>query len=212
MFFINLLLRFFRWIDFGRYNKKIYSLIDNNKIEVFLLNPNNDTFITQVKHVGLEGFDLKPFTSLNLREKENSFLFDCAIPCHYMYWVIKQIYTCKNIYKDMFFYNKFTLCITEDFGLWVGGKNFNKVVYIMNKLKDYIDKIYKNRPECINNEEWDNIIKTIELYLDFYISNNYAFCIDFIVNGNDGYRDKKEELILGYKYLIKYCGILIKGL
>lgn len=88
MYFIELLLRFLRWVKFCGYNRKISSFIDNDKIDNFLLNPNSDIFITQVKHIGLYGFNLKPFTSMDLREKENLFLFDCAVPCHYMYWVI----------------------------------------------------------------------------------------------------------------------------
>lgn len=213
MYFIDLLLRFFRWIKFRGYNKKISSLlIDNYKIDDFLLNPNSDIFITQVKHIGLEGFNLKPFTSMDLREGENLFLFDCAVPCHYMYWVINQIYTCKNIYKDMFIYNEFKLGITEDFGLWVGGKNFDKVIYVMNKLRDSTNKICRKKPKNMSIEEWDKVINTIKLYLEFYIGNNYSFCLDFIINGNDNYRDKKEDLILGYKYLIEYYAILIKGL
>lgn len=112
----------------------------------------------------------------------------------------------------MFIYNEFKLGITEDFGLWVGGKNFEKVIYVMNKLRDSTNKIYRKKPKNISIEEWDKVINAIKLYLEFYIGSNYSLCLDFIINGNDNYRCKKEDLILGYNYLIEYSTILIKDL
>lgn len=206
MQFLELILRLLRWIQYRGYRRKISSIIKNKDIADFLLDPVEERYITRIKHKGLKGFDLNPLESLGAEITEQSINFPCAVKYHYLYWIVRQIYVAKKIFLDMIFYKDFTLCIDEEFIKWIGGKDFDKTVYIMYKIRDNLNKGVVHKPAGIEWREWEQELNYIRLYINFY-TNNYSNCINFIVKGKDKYKSFKEFLIKGYEALKLYWRI-----
>lgn len=198
--------RFSRWLKFKGYKKTIASMVKDD-IKELLIDPSAEGFITKIPQKGLSGFALKPFTSIGFEVTDDSVNFTVPLKFHYLFWTMKQIYGCRGIVEELFFYDKFTLKFNKEFSLWVGGKNFQRILYTMYKIHDNINKGMIMKPQDLTWEQWDREMNYIRMYLNFYVQGNYALCIDFVVYGRDSYFTHKNNLIRGYENLCKYWRI-----
>lgn len=204
---IEFVLKIIRWIQYRGYKRKISSLIGKQEITDFLLDPNEEGYITVIKHKGLEGFNRNPFESLGFEIDDEKINFKCAVKFHYMYWIVKQIYGCKKIFKDIMLYKDFSLCVDERFTKWVGGNQFDKTIYILYKIRDNMNKGLLKKPEAVSWEVWEQILENIRLYINFYAGGNYSLCLNFVLKGQDKYSVLKENIISGYEALKFYWRI-----
>lgn len=202
--FLEFILKIMRWIQYRGYKRKISSMIGNREIQDYLLDPREEGYITLIKHKGLEGFDANPFESLGFEVDVDKIRFSCAVKFHYMYWIVKQIYTCGKVLHDTMFYKDFTLCVSKEFVKWIGGIDFEKTIYIIYKIRDNLNKGLLRKPEGMLWEDWERTLEDIRLYINFYAGGNYSLCLNFILKGKDNYSAMKNNLIKGYEALKLY--------
>lgn len=202
--FLEFVLKIMRWFKYRGYKRKISSIIKGKDIQDYLLDPREEGYITGIKHKGLKGFNRKPFESLGFEIDDEKINFRCAVKFHYLYWMVKQIYGCRKVFKDMLFYKEFVLCSSEEFVRWIGGDRFADTVYILYKIRDNLNKGMLLKPAGILWEDWERILDSIRLYINFYVGGNYALCLNLMNKGKDKYSVMKEDIIKGYEALKLY--------
>lgn len=204
---LEFIMKIMRWLKYFGYRKKIAKIIKNNDITDYLLDPNENGFITEIKHQGLKGFNIKPFTSFGFEVTDDKIKFTCSLKFHYLYWIVRQIYEIKSINKNTLYYKNFTFEIDKKFIKWIGGRRFVDAVYILYKIRDNLHRGTVEKPLDLTWEEWDKQLNYIRAYINFYIACNYSNALLLTTRGGDVYSDLKERIIKGYEALKLYWRI-----